>query len=445
MNLEFFKDKILSDSFKSENKMNKEDFTRNRKLPFSKVLLTVVRKGVKSIQNVLNETQKHLSILLDEDLETVSKSAYSQARDKLNYTAFKELANDASDMMYRDYDYKTYKGFKLLAIDGSMVTLPFNDDVKKEFCTTNVVNQYEDKSKIIVQARVSVLYDVLNNITLDSIIIDSKTSEIKIAKDNHFKKLQKNDLVIADRAYPSYELFTTITTKYNADFLIRMKKSWYKDIQFLFDKNSLVKDTVVTLKPTTKKLNKEIIEQNLPLNIKVRFVQVILDDGEVEVLGTSVLNSKVLKTDDFKELYFKRWGIESFYEIIKNRLSLENFTGLSALAIKQDFYATIFISNLETLVTFNSNEKLSSKTNIKFKQKINKSISFNTVKNYCFELFYSNKDIEIIFEEMSKLFLTNTIAIRPNRKYERPTKEIGKNTKGIKSANHQKRKKKSVF
>lgn len=65
-----------------------------------------------------------------------------------------------------------------------------------------------------------------------------------------------------------------------------MKKTMYKDIQFLFDKNSLIKDTIVTLKPTTKKLREEIIQQNLPLEIKVRFVQVILDDGEVEVIGT---------------------------------------------------------------------------------------------------------------------------------------------------------------
>ena len=187
-NLELFKEKILSNYFKKDHKMNKKDFTRDRKLPFSKVLLTVVRKSVKSIQNVLNETQKHLSALLDEDLETISKSAYSQARDKLNYTAFVELANDASDIFYKDYDCKTYKGFRLLAIDGSMVTLPNNDDIKKEFCTTNVINQYKDKSKTIVQARVSVLYDVLNNITLDSIITNSKIGEITIAKDNHFKK-----------------------------------------------------------------------------------------------------------------------------------------------------------------------------------------------------------------------------------------------------------------
>ena len=36
--------------------------------------------------------------MLDKDLQTVSNSAYSQARDKLNYTAFEELANDTSDI-----------------------------------------------------------------------------------------------------------------------------------------------------------------------------------------------------------------------------------------------------------------------------------------------------------------------------------------------------------
>jgi hypothetical protein len=41
-----------------------------------------------------------------------------------------------------------------------MLTLPNNEDIKKEFCTTNIVNQYKDKSKTIVQTRV--LYAVTN-------------------------------------------------------------------------------------------------------------------------------------------------------------------------------------------------------------------------------------------------------------------------------------------
>ena len=157
------------------------------------------------------------------------------------------------------------------------------------------------------------------------------------------------------------------------------------------------------------------------------------------------MDSKILQTLDFKELYFKRWAIETYYEIIKNRLSLENFSGLSAQAIKQDFFSTIFISNLETIITLSTNEELEVKNDNKYKQKTNKSVTFNTVKNHCFEFFYSNKDIEIIFEEMSKLFLTSSISIRPNRHYSRHTREIGKNVKAIKSENFSKRKKKSVF
>ena len=99
--------------------MNNKNFTRNRKLPFPKMILIMMKKGVKSIQNTLNETQIYLSALLEEDLKTISKSAYTKAREKLNYTAFIELYGDTRDMFYKYYDYKTYKGFRTLAIDGS--------------------------------------------------------------------------------------------------------------------------------------------------------------------------------------------------------------------------------------------------------------------------------------------------------------------------------------
>ncbi len=37
----------------------------------------------------------------------------------------------ASDIFYKDGDYETYKGFRILAVDGSIVTLPNTKDVKK--------------------------------------------------------------------------------------------------------------------------------------------------------------------------------------------------------------------------------------------------------------------------------------------------------------------------
>ena len=107
------------------------------------MIILMSRKSVKSIQNVLNEAETYLNNMLNEDLITISKSAYSQARDKINYEAFVELCNDIKGQFYKEYDYEKYKGFRLLGVDGSMIILPNNEDIKKEFNTTNVKNQYQ--------------------------------------------------------------------------------------------------------------------------------------------------------------------------------------------------------------------------------------------------------------------------------------------------------------
>lgn len=75
----------------------------------------------------------------------------------------------------------------------------------------------------------------------------------------------------------------------------------------------------------------------------------------------------------------------------------ENFTGLTPLAIKQDFYATMFICNIEALVSYDMNNELQNeqpKKNQKYVQKINKSISFNSIKNHALELLYLDTNFD---------------------------------------------------
>ena len=77
--------------------------------------------------------------------------------------------------------------------------------------------------------------------------------------------------------------------------------------------------------------------------------------------------------------------------------------------------------------------------------KVNKSISFNTVKQKSFELFYSNLDSDSTLKEMQKLFMTTPTAIRtyrPGKK--RLDKEKDKSTIFTNSANFYKRKKKII-
>lgn len=102
----------------------------------------IMKKSSKSIQNSLNDMQLELN-----DDTNISNSAYTQARAKLNYTAFKEFAQMSAEMFYEDGEYERYKGFRILAVDGSVVTLPTSKDIKSEFNPMTVKCQIESFKK----------------------------------------------------------------------------------------------------------------------------------------------------------------------------------------------------------------------------------------------------------------------------------------------------------
>ncbi len=294
----------------------------------------MINKSNKSIQNSLNDMKLNKNINFK-----VSNSAYTQARAKLKHTAFIELSDKTVELFYRDGEYNRYKQFRLLAIDGSITILPNSEDIKREFNPTIAKCQIEGWSKEVVQARVSVLFDVLNNIATHSSINNKVNSEDNdlIAYDErslayqHLEYCNKDDLVVLDRGYPSYELFARYAKKVN--FLTRVKKRTFARANSLFTPHCEHKDIIVELK-APKKLRDKLRSENIPTTLKVRFIQVALPNGEIEVLATSILDSSIINTTEFMELYSKRWGIETYYDVLKNRLSLENFTGLTALAVK---------------------------------------------------------------------------------------------------------------
>jgi len=141
--------------------------------------------------------------------------------------------------------------------------------------------------------------------------------------------------------------------------------------------------------------------------LKVRLVRINLPSGETEVLITSLLNPKRYPNGIFKELYFKRWKVETFYDELKNKLKVEHFSGYSSQSIQQDFNAAIFISNVQTLIVGNLEEEL-------WKSTKNRKI---------ITLLFSNTDITSVIEQLKILFKQNLMPIRPNRSNKR---NIGK-------------------
>ena len=168
---------IEDEDFKGRHRARQKDFTRVLSLPFALFLVLMMRKSVKSLQNVVNEAMTWLNEPL------VTASATSQARYKLKHTEFIELNQEAVvKTLYSDNDYQTFWGFRVLAMDGSKLLLPDSEDVREEFGTIawtagNTTEQQGEQP----YALASVLYDVLNRVAIDARLGKAKAYEVNLA------------------------------------------------------------------------------------------------------------------------------------------------------------------------------------------------------------------------------------------------------------------------
>ena len=374
-------------------------------------MFLILQKSVKSLQLILNE----LTLSLGFDSLTVTNSAYTQARANLRHTAFIELNQKAVvDVMYCDNNIKRYKGMRVLGIDGSKIRLPSTEDIKKEFGQISYGNHCPEVTGKHAYGMASVMYDVLNRIAIDSTLSIAKAYEVELAI-GHLAYTKENDLLIYDRNYPSY-FHLSFLIQCHKKFVIRCSRSSFKQAREMLQGKG--RDSqIVTLKPHHAK-QKQIKDYDLPEEIMVRFVRVKLSTGEYEVLVTNLLNKQEFPTKEFLAIYAMRWGIEGFYGILKTRLNLENFTGKTAESVYQDFYSTIYLSGIESILTADIDEKLAKKPT-KNKQQVNRAVSFNAIKNQAMELLFSEKNKEKVIKQLEDLFLTNPVSIRNARKVPR--------------------------
>lgn len=361
------------------------------------------------MQLVLNEFCSKLKVPL------VTSSAFSQARKHLKGEAFKELNQKAIvEVMYRDEQYQRYKGFRLLGVDGSKVYLPPSEEIIAQYGGT-AKNQHSDKIEPFGLA--SVLYDVLNEIALDAILGPGKAYEVDLAR-AHLAHTQTGDLILFDRNYPSFLWLATLVDRH-LDFVGRCSASSFKAVRQMFAGEGS-DSQIVTLKVPSSQA-KIIRQLDLARQITVRLIRLTLDSGETEVLITSLLDEDLYPLPEFGPLYFLRWGSETFYDLLKNRLQLENFTGQTVDAVEQDFQAAIYLSGLETLLTQEANERLFERSEPnRYPLQVNHAVSFNALKNQALDLLLYETDDPFLVDQLTQLFMMKPTAKRPGRSVPRP-------------------------
>lgn len=393
---------IQDQAFINAHRMNEKFFTRQRQLTFSRLCVLIVQKTVRSLQAHLID---FFGLLDPGSTRPVGASAFSQARAKLKHSAFIELNERA--ILANVYapaqaaGVARWQAFRLIGIDSSLVRVPGTEELGRHFGWVSCRNQ-SGRTRSCVQVRLSVAYDLLNQLGLQTLVCAPNRGERQVARE-HLQCLQAQDLAVLDRGFAGYELFVRFIQA-GRHFVCRCERNTFKAAQELFDRNEPALSVVVKLFQTSG-----LQAPDLPPSITIRLVTVALPKGQLEVLATSLLDATAYPTAELAQVYGARWGIETYYGRLKGRLDLQHFSGQTLEAILQDIHATVYLSNLEMVLIGPAQAQLSPAANV------NHAVAFHTLKRRMIDLLLSEQSVEVLTAEMTQCFLRNAHPHRPNR------------------------------
>ncbi len=364
----------------------------------------------------------------------ISKPGYLKQRMKLNPEAFADLYHFHNKNFYSDSEAElyTYKGFLVLAVDGSDINVP---------TTPETLEKYGDVSKHgrkpCAQIGLGCLYDALNRMILEADCNKIKFNEIAVAESQIAKVRDTIGpdipfMVTMDRGYPSIPFFMRMIDQ-GIYFVARLKSSNFKEEQLSLTADD--EDVEINLTKSRRHHYLGTEDEALVMSrdsFPLRMVQVWTDKekSKSEILATN-LPREQFPEECFGEIYRMRWRIETAFQTLKDRLQMENFTGTKPVLLGQDIYSTIYVSNIAEDIArdVEQEQKDHLKNDYKYRMTVNRSVCIGLLKN---DLIYillekdperQDKLMENLYDEISQ----NIVPVRPDRHYRRTKGQLAGN------------------
>lgn len=426
-------EKLNTNRIKEIGKLKDSDFTRNRKMPFEDLTLYILNQKGKTITMEINNYFKEIN----KRENRVSKQNFCKQRCKLNPEVFIQLGKEYVESIYDNSQYKTYKGYILTAIDGTALEIPNTKELQTEYECQQSSNE---NTRTIARARGSGIYDVENNIMIDAIIAKCTTSERTLAKQNLKNMLSifgpnKKIITIFDRGYISIEMLLFLWSL-PIKYLFRVPAGSYTEEISSMKSNDEIVDIKVDGNRLRGSIDEELKEKGKLLKqISSRIIKITLSTGEEESLLTNIPFDE-MNTSEIGDLYFKRWGIETAYDVLKNKLCIENISGRKKIIIEQDFYAQMLLFNMIEDLKNDANKELNLKKNkeLKYEYKVNINILIGTFRSYMIKIAIENDEVKRkqMYTYMIEEITENLVPIRSGRQFSRKAyKGINKNKLNI--------------
>lgn len=396
-----------------------KDFTRKKKLPFETVMQLLISMGGNSIYKELLESQGY-------DVNTATTSAFVQQRDKILPSAVEFLFHEFTQSYT---DIKDYRGYRLLAIDGS--DLHFATDPEDK--DTYFQNQPNTKGYNLLHLNAA--YDLCNRLYVDAIVQPRRmyNEGRALAAMVDRSPIKGKTIVISDRGYESYNNFAHIECK-GWNYLIRVKDLDSSGILSglrLPSSGEFDMDVHLTL---TKKQTKEVkahpemykfipskstfdfldLHENLYYPISFRVVRFVLPSGTYATVITN-LSAADFPADELKSIYNMRWGIETSFRALKYTVGLTSFHAKKQESIIQEIFARMIMYNFAEMIT--SHVVIS-----QMDKQYHYQVNFTVAVHVCRHFLRSRGDEPP--PDVEALIHKNILPIRPIRPGQKNTRKI---------------------
>ena len=286
-------------------------------------------------------------------VRVVTKSALCQARKKLKPSAFSALCA----LWVREWlavaGEPLWLGWRVVAADGSCVRVPSWRE------TQDAYGAGPCKDYSVVMARVVGLFAVASKQMLHVHIGGYDKGERSLLV-RCLHALSTTDLVVMDRGYPAWGLFALFAQRSIA-FCARLDCCGCASTEVAAFLRSGKLELIIQRRLPAKAVAQLVQAGGLRtqgLTVQVRLVRVVLPNGRIEVLATSLLDMLVYPAHAFAALYGSRWKIEEAFKTLKHRLHLEGFTSELPYAIEQEIHAKVMIANITAALTSQAHEQL---------------------------------------------------------------------------------------
>ena len=321
--------------FIAQHRTRDTAFTRERQLTFPRLIALMLRGMTQSIQG---ELDAFFAALIGKDSwhRVVTKSAFSQARQKLSPTALSALNTLWTQANEQACAATRWCGLRVVASDSSTLRLPPWRENQEAF------GQHCGATMARATGLLAVASGQMLVARLDPCACDERSALVPL-----LGSLSEHDMLVLDRGYPARWMFALLAVV-GIPFCIRVDACGWADVKRFVRAGKL--DAIVEL-PLCARDRANVARQGMCLlssvrTVRVRLVRVILPNGRIEVLITSAYDPKQYPASAFGALYHSRWRIEECFKTLKHRLHLEAFSGELPHAITQDFHAKILLANI---------------------------------------------------------------------------------------------------